>query len=406
MMRKDDTLDAQVPPQGDAPRTDHGLNAGAQPETHADIARMSAYCTYCPKMCRFSCPASAAESRETVTPWGMMRLLELTRDESVAMSPPVADAFYHCTGCRRCQSFCRHDNDVPRALWQAREQAARDEMVPAALNPLRESFLEVSRPYPEPVTWRPDVEVFDAESTVGFWPDCDTLASSPELIDRLGRLLERVLGQKVRLIGTGPDHLPVCCGFPLGATGDRQALDHHLHERWPSLDGLTELYTDCPAIAAWTNPSSSWPELAHNDPDRLQPLHIVELFATHLPDITPEAPVDLSEVMIHHSCMMTRQADLYGPTLKVLRALGSGEPVAMMFDGVEAECCGGQATYRALEPEAATRQAAQVADQLQKHPTATRQVSSAATCACALSGARPELKISALLALVCEAYAV
>jgi hypothetical protein len=42
-----------------------------------DLEQMTAYCTYCPKMCRFSCPTAAAESRETVTPWGMMRLLEM-----------------------------------------------------------------------------------------------------------------------------------------------------------------------------------------------------------------------------------------------------------------------------------------------------------------------------------------
>lgn len=405
-MRHDD-----APPRGDAPPLTQAPQGDAPPAVRPaalpdDIARMSAYCTYCPKMCRFSCPASAAESRETVTPWGMMRLLELTRDQSVAISPQVAETFYHCTGCRRCQAFCRHDNDVPRALWSAREQAAEAGLILASLTPLRESFAAHSRPYPDAVDWRPDPDIFDDEATVGFWPDCDTLRSNPTLIDRLGRLLHRLLGQKVRLIGAGPDHLPVCCGFPLGATGDRPALDHHLNERWPSLDGLTDLYTDCPALRAWADPGSSWPELSHGDPERLKPTHLVEVLADAVGQNPPPEKLDLSALMVHHSCMMTRQAPLAAPSLKLLRALGSGEPTAMMFDGVEAECCGGQAVYRALEPDAARRQATRVAEQLHHHPTATRQVSTAATCACALGEAREDLDITSLLELVCEAYAI
>ncbi|RAL20393.1 hypothetical protein DL240_17590 [Lujinxingia litoralis] len=369
-----------------------------------DVAKMSAYCTYCPKLCRFSCPTAAAESRETVTPWAMMRLLELTADRSVALTPEVAEAFHHCTGCRRCQTFCRHTNDVPRALWQARERAAAADLIPAAYRPLREAFETQGRPRAAAITWRPAPGVFDADSPVGFWPDCDTLAHHPELIDRVGRLLERVLGQKVRLVAAGPDALPVCCGFPLGATGDRPGLDRHLARRWPDLEGLDTLYTDCPALSAWAEPTSSWPELAHDEPERLRPHHVIELLARRLPELPPEEPLDLSQLMVHPSCMMTRQARLHADVLRVLRAAGHGEPVAMIFDQEEAECCGGQATYRALEAEAAERQAARVAERLHTHPEATRLVSTAATCQCAMSQARPELDICTLLDLVCQAY--
>ena len=69
--------------------------------------RATEYCTFCPKLCRFSCPIAEVEHRETVTPWGLMRLLEYARRGTVAGSEETAEIFYHCTGCARCQTMCR-----------------------------------------------------------------------------------------------------------------------------------------------------------------------------------------------------------------------------------------------------------------------------------------------------------
>ena len=110
------------------------------------IERATAYCTYCPKLCRFSCPVAEAERRETVTPWGLMRLLEFTRTGDVELDKEVAETFYHCTGCARCQTWCEHDNDVTAAMWAARARARDEGIVPDALQGFEIEFMRYSAP--------------------------------------------------------------------------------------------------------------------------------------------------------------------------------------------------------------------------------------------------------------------
>lgn len=80
-------------------------------------------CVFCPKLCRYACPVAEAETRETVTPWGLMTLLDDVRRGLAVLDEATAETWAHCTGCRRCQQVCKHDNDVPRALAHARDRA-------------------------------------------------------------------------------------------------------------------------------------------------------------------------------------------------------------------------------------------------------------------------------------------
>jgi len=86
------------------------------------LTRALELCVFCPKMCRFACPASEVTSREAFTPWGKVSLAALAGrapDESAAL------AFAACTGCLRCQTYCAHANDVPALLYAARAGAAQ-----------------------------------------------------------------------------------------------------------------------------------------------------------------------------------------------------------------------------------------------------------------------------------------
>ncbi len=62
-------------------------------------ARALRYCTYCPRLCRFACPVAHGESRETVTPWGLMRLLNLVSQNVVEADASVLETLNHCVSC-------------------------------------------------------------------------------------------------------------------------------------------------------------------------------------------------------------------------------------------------------------------------------------------------------------------
>src|SRR5687768_4134184 len=94
--------------------------------------REHTYCAYCPKLCRFSCPVSTEQARETTTPWGKMSTLHHVVHDALPMTAPHAEVFWACTGCMRCRTFCAHENEVAAALGAGRAEAVRAGVAPAA----------------------------------------------------------------------------------------------------------------------------------------------------------------------------------------------------------------------------------------------------------------------------------
>jgi Fe-S oxidoreductase len=86
------------------------------------LRRAAELCEFCPKMCRFACPAAEVSSREAWTPWGKVSLAALAGREPESSA---ALAFGACSGCLRCQTYCAHANDVPAVLYAARASAIR-----------------------------------------------------------------------------------------------------------------------------------------------------------------------------------------------------------------------------------------------------------------------------------------
>src|SRR5690606_23522832 len=146
-------------------------------------------------------------------------LLEYARTGDVELNEEVAEIFFHCMGCRRCQQWCKHENDVPEAMWAARAMMREHGHVPAAIDGFVDFFLEENSPHREnrrlgdvdPGT----TDAVDKASTIVFMPDCETRSHYPELIVRAGRLIEAVEGRKARLYTRDEGIGHACCGFPL-----------------------------------------------------------------------------------------------------------------------------------------------------------------------------------------------
>jgi Fe-S oxidoreductase len=324
-----------------------------------DIDTATAYCTYCPKLCRFSCPASEAEKRETVTPWGMMRLFEVAKDGSLELDASVAETFYHCTGCRRCQNWCKHDNDVPEALWAARDWVHSEGLAPEAATEVTAQFDEHGGPFDTPAPPLEDAspprldEVFDPDSSVVFVPDCTTRWEHPERIAAIGVLLARLNeGEPVALatLGSSDGDGRGCCGAPLAAAGDGAGW-----RRWRSgletdLEDAELVVTDCPSMAAHFTDGTSWGK------QRSLPVeHLVAYLDRRLEDVTPPQPVSLQAPMVHDACLLTRQVELADQTRRVLDALVEESIAEFDFNRKEAPCCGAAGLYDRVAPEAASR---------------------------------------------------
>ena len=97
----------------------------------ADVAAPAEHCSYCPKMCRFACPVAEATGKESVTPWGIDRVISaMARGEQ--LSPEEQLPVWACTGCRQCAGACVPGLDLPTHVRAARAAAAEPPGIEAA----------------------------------------------------------------------------------------------------------------------------------------------------------------------------------------------------------------------------------------------------------------------------------
>ncbi|MFW5966401.1 MAG: (Fe-S)-binding protein [Persicimonas sp.] len=367
------------------------------------IDQETAYCTYCPKLCRFSCPAAEAEDRETATPWAMMRLFELVKDGAVAPSEEVAETFYHCMGCRRCQNWCLHENDVPLAMWAARAWMRQLGHVPEALEGFSKHFLRHNCPEGEP----PEIpsvydfdleEVFDEEATVVYMPDCRVRTEQPERLVRIGLLLEMFHGTKLRLYTRRDGEGFACCGFPLLAAGDEAAFDEYLAQLETMLSGADLVVTDCAEMASLFTEGSSF----YRD-SPLEVVHIIEFLAERVDMLEPRVDVQTEAMMLHDSCFVGRQLELYEETRHLLSALCGGPLEEFSINRADAPCCGGPSHYPRIAPDASERCAAERLEQMEREGGETI-VSGSSTCTRAFEGAGGSQTALDVVELVCRAF--
>lgn len=368
-----------------------------------EIEKATAYCTYCPKLCRFSCPAAEAENRETVTPWALMRLLEYVRTGDVELSDDVAEIFYHCMGCRRCQQWCKHENDVPEAMWKARALLLEHGYGPDVLAGFVDFFLEENSPHPTP---RPLDEVdaatrdaFDPDSPIVFMPDCETRFHYPELIVRAGHLIAKIEGRKARLHTRDQGSGHACCGFPLLSAGDEPGYQTYREALEDELASADYVITDCAAMASLYREESSF---GRSGP--LTVLHLVEWLHEMRDAIEVTAPVPVAGLRLHDSCFVTRQLDLGVQTREVLALLLDGELEEFAVNGKDAPCCGGPGHYHVVAREASERCASDRVAQLELEG-GDAIVCASATCKKAFRRVGGDGTID-LLEIVCRATGV
>lgn len=89
-----------------------------------DVAGDAEHCSYCPKMCRFACPVAEATGKESVTPWGIDRVIAAMA-RGAQLTPQEQAPVWACTGCRQCGGACLPGLDLPSHVRAARAEAAK-----------------------------------------------------------------------------------------------------------------------------------------------------------------------------------------------------------------------------------------------------------------------------------------
>ena len=92
------------------------------PLVPADTVDAAVQGSYCPKLCTFACPVTAATGRDDAVPWSFHRAVTDLVDGRRAPDD-VAGDLVACTGCLACREPCDFDQDVPAQVRDGRAVA-------------------------------------------------------------------------------------------------------------------------------------------------------------------------------------------------------------------------------------------------------------------------------------------
>jgi Fe-S oxidoreductase len=319
-------------------------------------------CAFCPKLSRAACPVSAADGRETTTPWGKMTASYLLAKDAVEASPEQAFPPWACTGCFACRQACDLRNDVAGTLLDARADLMRAGLAPEAATRVVERHKERT-----------------AASDAGLAAAVERARARGANVAKIGskeaaraelRLVVGCLSSRAKVEEGGDDVaadaivataalakveiavVPGCCGAPLRMAGDRAGFigaGRLLAERAQGAKHLVVADAGCAHAIA-----RRYPEVGVELPAALEVLHLSELAARHLTRIpAPKADSDdqSAPVRYHDACTLGRGLGVYeAPRAVLTRVLGRA-PDEFAWRREWASCSGGGGLLPSTYPE-------------------------------------------------------
>lgn len=269
-----------------------------------------AYCAYCPKICRFSCPVSEVTRNESTSPWGKMTEAHLVATDQRPLDEGGARALHACTGCMRCRSFCDHNNEVGYALFSARQESLEKELSPRGVNTTRATFAERENPFGKDLA--KVLEAFPVESPVRFtlFPGCSSLAKRTESVEdalSVGEALATPLGVSKAAAK--------CCGYPLYAAGDMEGFRRHAERMRDTLKDYPELVVQDPGCAYTFK--VVYPRAGVEL--KTEVMTIYEVLAERLEGVRTPPPLQLATAY-HDACHLGRGLGQYDAPRKLLAA--------------------------------------------------------------------------------------
>jgi dimethylglycine catabolism B len=324
------------------------LSAG--PEQHRQAY---AYCAYCPKVCRFACPVSDATQTETTSTWAKMTEAHLMHTGQRPVESSGSKALYACTGCMRCRTYCKHENEVGFALFSARQQAVDQQTAPEPALSTLQTFAEHGNPFGRDLG--PLVARQRAEGPVRYqlFPGCSTLVKQPGLVDdALAVASAFAVPMSVCRASTR------CCGYPLYAAGDLRAFTDHAAKVAQALEPYPELVVLDPGCAYTFK--VVYPRVGVSLSTEVRTIY--EVLADNL-DHAPDRDPLWDRAAYHDACKLGRGLGQYEAPRRLLRAA-----VREVSEAQEAKeeggCSGGGGLLPRTLPDAAVAIARRQADRI------------------------------------------
>jgi Fe-S oxidoreductase len=296
------------------------------------------YCTYCPKLCRFACPVTNAEARETVTPTTKMNFMYMLRQGSIQLDSEVADIFYRCAGCLTCRAYCKHRINVPDVIEAARRAAVDKGVQPPSIDRHIKTFSEHLNPYGERLSAKlRELGLDDRMNKPApyiYFIGCTTLFHYGDLAKAAVKLLDRC-GIDFAVYSGGS----LCCGAPALLAGDRKSFRRAAKRNIEILNQYETIITGCPSCMATLK--FKYPENGARLKSNI--VHLTQIIAENAQsgrlDFKPRAN---ARVMYHDPCHLAKYFGVFEPPRELLgKMFYPDNIIEFSWNRDKNYCCGG-----------------------------------------------------------------
>ena len=358
---------------------------------HAGPSKALRYCAYCPKLCRFACPVSAVQARETVTPWGKQTVLHELVRQTLPLDESAARPLWACLECHGCRTFCDHGIDVPASLRTGRALAWGHQVAPRAAVALQTGFAERQRRMQRSVAGLASGRAVGAETRVALFPGCATCLERPDDVAATLRILDAGPDGRTALVAD------YCCGLPLLAAGDLEGFLAAARKVRRALSGIP--VTVVPDPGCLHAMRVLYVERGVNIESRL--LHLSEYV---LPTLGRFRKLSLGgPAWYHDPCRLGRDLGIYDAPRDVLSRVLAEGLAEFPRNRERADCCGGGGAVRDTDPGTAAAVARRRLAELGRPDGAGTVVTACPTCRTMLAGAGSDWQVRDLIELLDEA---
>ena len=281
-----------------------------------DVAAAAEHCSYCPKMCRFACPVAEATGKESVTPWGIDRVITAMA-QGQELSAEEQQPVWACTGCRQCRTACVPDLDLPTHVRAARATAPEPPGMDAAAGR-------------ETAPARGLLDGATADATTVVYAGCRS-----EDGDALAAVLQAAG------IEYGVVEPASCCGARDADIGRQADAAHRADALRSKLETAQRVVVADPHCARWLG-------VDHDD------ARVVTATA-FLAEVVGSLPLreDLAPVAWHDPCWLGRGMTEYDDARTVVRAASGADAMEPEHTRERAWCTGGGMGYPEADPAGA-----------------------------------------------------
>jgi len=296
------------------------------------------YCTFCPKLCRFSCPVGNATGNETFTPWGRQTLLHLVGQGTLNWGREVAFSTYKCTTCMLCREYCDHEIEVPPVMLAARNKAVADKLQPQEVVEFKGFFDEHQNPVGDNLSVRLrsllPAKLFNPDAQVLYFPGCSLIYHYPQTIKNTFRLFEAM---GINYVACYSAEVP-CCGVPMRDLGFADHFKRNAQALARQLAKAKVIVTGCPSCA-WSF-KAHLPEIGVQITDRIY--HVTEFLAPLVAEGKLPVRRPYTRKLIYHDpCYLGRYLSVYDQPRNLLNEV-CREPVEeFSWNRKFSYCCGG-----------------------------------------------------------------